>query len=505
VTHTDISLEEWEVLDLLTSLVDKSLVIYEEDEQGLGRYRLMETVRQYAGDKMVEIRQSESLRRRHSRYFLSLAETASPHLMGPQQKQWCDHLEVEHDNLRLALNWYLTDETAPMDETAAARQDEKPNGIDGVVEQGALRLVYALHWFWWSRSYQQEGYESLRCALAHPTAQGRTRWRAHTLFAAAWFANGIAGAPTARALHDESMAVAQEVGDIESLAASSFRLGIIAVQEGEYTVARSYLERVLELEPTSGDQTWQTLSRFALGLCASAQGDFKKAHALLVEAGRMAQERGYVEGEALAVIGSGMVAFFAGEDARARTALEQGLRLLRAHGFRTHQVLALRYLALLDAMQDNYPSAYSLIEQAMEMNADARENKEHSRNLVPLALIALRQEHYGAARQHLTQCLPMLQALEMKFEMLLALEAWAALEVANRRWSRATCVYGAAAALRTRMGALTIFKAHSHYEHSVALCGDALGQESFRLAWETGYAMTIEQVVDYALGEQEDA
>src|SRR5262245_55442481 len=99
-------IDSGEVLDLLTSLVQKSLVVYEEDEQACGRYRLLETVRQYARDRLLEASEAAAARDRHRDWFLALAEQAEPKLLrGAEQVAWMDRLETEHDNLRSALEW----------------------------------------------------------------------------------------------------------------------------------------------------------------------------------------------------------------------------------------------------------------------------------------------------------------------------------------------------------------------------------------------------------------
>ena len=100
-------IEAWEVLDLLAGLVEKSLVVYEEDEQGRGRYRLLETVRQYGRDRLLEAGEGLAVRDRHREFHLEWAEGAAPHLRGSEQQEWLDRLEVEHDNLRAAVAWAL--------------------------------------------------------------------------------------------------------------------------------------------------------------------------------------------------------------------------------------------------------------------------------------------------------------------------------------------------------------------------------------------------------------
>ncbi|MBV9469878.1 MAG: hypothetical protein JOZ57_11600 [Abitibacteriaceae bacterium] len=485
---TPTSIEDREVLDLLTSLIDKSLVVYEEDEQGAGRYRLLETVRQYACDRLVDARQSELVRRRHSDYFAAFAATAGPHLLGPEQKLWCDRLEAEHDNLRAALEWYLADVTDP-----------EPQDASFVSAEAGLRLVSALQWFWWSRGYLREGYQQLRSALAYRDARGRTRSRASALTAAAMFATAIADIPTARASQTEGMAVAQEIGDNELLAASYFRLGMLAMSQADFAEARSYLEHGIELESRVADKTWQPHNRSVLGFCWMAQGDFGKARALFAEARRIAGSYGQVEGEVVALLGTGMTAYFEEAYDLARVSLEEGLAILRAGDYRTHQALALRFLGLAAAMQHNYGRANALLAQAVALNRESGETIEQARNLSALIVAAMRQEQYAEARSLLAECLPLLEELGMKFEMVLTLEAAAALHMVDQQWTRATCIYGAAAALRDRIGCLTIFKAQSDYEHQVNLCRAALEPVAFHAAWDDGLKMTIGRAVGYAL------
>src|SRR5207253_2107989 len=102
-------IEEADVLDLLTALVDKSLVVYEEQEEE-GRYRLLETIRQYARERLEERGETGRWRSRHRDFFLALAEEAEPKLSGPEQAVWLARLETEYENLRSALEQSLAEE-----------------------------------------------------------------------------------------------------------------------------------------------------------------------------------------------------------------------------------------------------------------------------------------------------------------------------------------------------------------------------------------------------------
>ena len=155
------TIEAEQILNLLTGLVDKSLVTFEEQEENSGgRYRLLETVRQYAAEKLRTQNEEEEVRARHRDWFLLLAEEAALHLRGGGQRHWLKRLDREYDNLRSALAWSETDS-----------QEAKAE----------LRLVSALWRFWYVRGIYSEGRRYLRNALDREDAQERTLARAHAL------------------------------------------------------------------------------------------------------------------------------------------------------------------------------------------------------------------------------------------------------------------------------------------------------------------------------------
>jgi len=129
------SLDAAAILDLLTSLVDKSLLLA-ETQSGEARYRLLQTIRQYAWDRLVESNEAADMRKRHRDWYSALAERAAPELWGPRQALWLEHLESEHDNLRAALEWSLAEK-------------------DGA--EAALGLTGALHFFWVRHGHWSEG------------------------------------------------------------------------------------------------------------------------------------------------------------------------------------------------------------------------------------------------------------------------------------------------------------------------------------------------------------
>jgi predicted ATPase len=136
--------EQGEVFDLLSRLVEKSLVVAEATGGGGVRYRMLEPIRQYAQEKREERGEADEVRRQQASFFLALAEDAEPKLQGPEDVEWFERLEVEHDNMRAALSW-----------ARERREDEV-----------ALRLAGALGWFWDSHGHYSEGRKWLEEAMA---------------------------------------------------------------------------------------------------------------------------------------------------------------------------------------------------------------------------------------------------------------------------------------------------------------------------------------------------
>jgi non-specific serine/threonine protein kinase len=246
---------EPEVLDLLTRLVEKSLVVYEGDEQGRGRYRLLETMHQYARDRMVESGETEDISPRHLGFYLSLAEEASLHLFGTEQTAYQTQLEREDDNLRAALEWSLAWD----------------KGVEA-----ALRLVSTLGQFWLMGSHLREGGEWATRSLARgrdapPRVLARVlvaRWRCE-------FFRG--DYETARSLAEEALRFAGEARDHRAIVSALFYVELSAVHLGELEAALSSAEEGLRLAQAVGDRLNVSYHLALLGLVGWTRGDYSAA------------------------------------------------------------------------------------------------------------------------------------------------------------------------------------------------------------------------------------
>src|SRR3954453_3491392 len=144
--QSEIRIPQFEILDLLSALVDKSLVMVDEGEGG-ARYRMLETIQQYARERLLERGEAKRVRDRHAEFFLALAQAGAPHLRTGDQRLWLARLDREHSNLRAALEWFHGE------------------GIDGC-SADALRLTAALTRYWYLRAYLTEGRARMEAVLS---------------------------------------------------------------------------------------------------------------------------------------------------------------------------------------------------------------------------------------------------------------------------------------------------------------------------------------------------
>jgi predicted ATPase/class 3 adenylate cyclase len=375
----DDSIAPWEVFELLTGLVDKSLVVLGE-RGGEMRYRLLQTVRQYAADRLAEGAGAEAVRSRHRDYFLSLAEEARLNLEGPGQHEWLDRLETEHENLRAALEW---------------------SRAHGQAEAG-LRLGGALSQFWHVRGYAGEGREHLAQLLALPGAEARTSARAHALMAAGMLARRQGEYAAARALLEESLTIFRELEDKEGIAGSLRSLGWATHDQEDLGAAQALWEESLALFRELGDKGGIVSPLWGLGSVAREQGDYRAARAFWEESLALCRELEDRFGIAVSLNYLGWTACDQGEYEKARALWEESLALFRELGLKQGIAKDLEGLAAVAVAQAQPERAARLFGVAEALRAaigaplPPAEHAEHER-FHSAGRAALGEEAFAAA------------------------------------------------------------------------------------------------------------
>jgi predicted ATPase len=316
----------------LESLLEKSLLRRAGDAGGDPRLLILQTIQEYACERLEASGEAGAVRGRHAEYFLTLAETAEPNLTGPQQQEWLDRLEAERDNLRAALSWLLESQS----------------------ESGA-RLASALGRFWYTRSDLQEGSRWLEAVLVHDGLDSRlraglTRWagviaaemcdfsqsrehleKSRLLFTELGDRRGMAAvlnslgvieremgnAGRALELLRESLAIKRELGDRPGVSTTLGNLGVVAIDQREWASAREYLEESLALEVELGNTWGEVVNLHNLGGLALGMENYAEADRMFRRVLPLLWELGDKDSVIRCIWGLGIVASATGDHARA--------------------------------------------------------------------------------------------------------------------------------------------------------------------------------------------
>jgi predicted ATPase/class 3 adenylate cyclase len=258
-----------DTLDALSSLVDKSLVRQTATEVGEPRFDMLETIREYAGERCELEWDGEATRRRHAEHFLALAEASEPYMDGPEQVAWLDRLDRERGNLQAALRW-------------AIEVDEPERG---------MRAAAALWRFWQVRGHFATGRDWLERLLAFPV--GRTTIRAKAEDAAGSLSYWQANVPETERHYREALAIYRELGDRPGIAQATYDLAFVPLIRGSgFEEGGRLLNDAIELYEELGDEGGMAKAKGDMGLFLMMQGDYHAALPLLEESLSRSRERG---------------------------------------------------------------------------------------------------------------------------------------------------------------------------------------------------------------------
>ena len=509
-----------DTLDVLTGLVNKSLVVAERPTGGPATcYRLLETMRHYARERLAESGQATEVRSRHLARAVTIAEAAEQALDGPDQAAQLDRLEAEHDDLRVALAW----------------------GTSGGDPEPALRLATALGRFWEVRGHLSEGRAWLEAALAAGGGSELPGLRAVALNWAAVLAQhqgdynaarglyehslvlrrrlddrlGTAAAlvglgnlaalqghlGTARAQFEESLAIGRELEEPHVVAASLTNLGWVAHGRGDLAGARAMYEEALAVRRRLGDGHGTAMVLANLGDLALQQGDLETSHALHAEGLDLRRRLGDRSGVADSLTALGRVALARGDRATAHTLHSQGLAERRRVGDRPGMPASLSALAELARLDGDPAAAGALLEEALAVATELDDRHCVTAALLHLARLARDQGDPARADALYREAMPVLEAgddVPPTDSTATWLEGLGAIAVADGRPERAARLLGAAHALRQAIG--TPLPAHEAADRNdtIAACSAVLGEAEFRAAFDAGAALTLAGAVALA-------
>ena len=431
--------EEAEVVDLLSGLVETSLVMVRGGDPGGARYRLLEPVRQYALDKLEESGEAEAAKRAHAQHFLALAEEAHPELIGPRDVEWADRLEAEHDNLRAALSWALEQGEAEL----------------------ALRLAGASWRFWEARGHYGEGCGWLEAALAGANG-GSAAARAGALEGFGQLVLHAGDVDLVVEAAEEGLKLCDEAGLGGAVAANFLRtLGYTAQMHGYHERAKEHLEESLRLSRGADDGSGIAHSLLGLGGVLHSLGDRERGMQLFEEGMALCREQGYAELLGSTLFSAGYALLLEGEYERGTALIEESEALYRKRGYKGLLQWVLANLGWATLLQGDHERARTSFEESLTLCKE------------------LGDKYVGAE----------------------SLEGMACVIAAEQASGRAARLFGAGRALREAGGYYYLPEEDAFREPYLKAARSRLGEASWEAAFAEGQAMGFDEAVDYALSE----
>jgi predicted ATPase/DNA-binding SARP family transcriptional activator len=511
-----------EVLDGMASLVENSLIRQEERGSGEPRFNMLETLREYGLERLAESGEETAIRKQHGSFFQALAQAVEPELRS--RFAWLERMEVEHDNLRVALKWSLEHPTP-----------------DEAGPEAALGLAAALAGFWVSRVHLAEGRQWLEASLAlgrvmhGPTfskalvgamrvadvqrdrkgfrdlvaegvALGREtgdRWLlAHSLSYSVSGALYYRGdSQLARKLAEESLALGRELGDQVIMARALMALGDVAKHLRDFEQAMQHHGGSLELFRQLGDPGGIANQLGRLGVIAETLGKYELAQELFRQEEVLAGEIGNRLHVALSLLRQGRVSFARGNWGAARAKLEEALALSHEMGDKGRIGAMLNHLGLVTRAEADLPAAQAFSEQALAVFREAGHKEGTARALVSLGQLAVLVGDYETAYSHLAASLALHRETGDRSAAAICLEEFAGLAASQGRPERASRLFGAAEALRDAIGVEVWAGERAAHDHHEAYARETLGNASFTALWSEGQGMPLEKVIEYALAQ----
>jgi predicted ATPase len=426
---------EQDTLEGVESLLRSNLLTAKRTRVDEPRLGMLETIREYALERLAARGDGDAVRRRHAAFCLGLAEEAEPGLRGPHQLEWLERLDDERDNMRAALAWALQ---------------------AGEAELG-LGIAWSLWRFWQLRNRMQEGRRWLEELLALGTGSPATRAKAGTIFGQL---SGVLGdVETARLALEESLQMHRRLGDSRMVACALLLLGKAEQIDGDVDAAVARTREGLGVAREAGETYEESAALWQLGSCLAARGEVDEAERTLGQAVGLARKRGDTRSVALGLQTLGGLAIARGDHDRARRLFEEGLTAQRSLG-------------------DPWGISHSLAK---------------------LAFLALEAGDIETARSLVSELLAIQRESDHRPLLANALELSARLAASDGRLERAVQIHASAAPLRESVGPHSTQPGWPDPIPHIDELRSALGDAGFDVAWARGSAMTVREAIESAL------
>jgi predicted ATPase/DNA-binding XRE family transcriptional regulator len=468
------------ISNFIASLLDKSLLQRTFDARGEPRFNMLVMIQQFAAHHLHQRKEETEVRNWHLAYFLDLAEQADKEIHGPDQVEWMDWLETEHDNFRAALDW----------------------GLSSQQIEPTLRLFGALSWFRRLRGHMNEartGFEKIRAQPGignYPAAYARVL---NAIGRVAWLQGDY---HYAQLLLNESREVWQKLGvDGErGLAEALDFLGmVVRSSEQDGTKAQFFFEQSIELYRKCGDPWGLAEGLFHRGINEVTQHEnthalscFEQSLALFKQLGDL-----WAIGRVSSQLGN--LSMILGDFEKAHLILQQGLNNDRRLKFKQAMMDDLLILAALSRCRGDYDQAAIYSKESLTLGWESGLKRDMADALYSLGLVALHGNDYSAARQYFTDFLDLTVAMQDRARIGQLLTGLAAVAAGISQYERAATLYGAAQGIVETIDYRIPTFDQAEFGRHIQIAREQLGEARFETHATEGRALTLEQAIAYAL------
>jgi predicted ATPase/DNA-binding SARP family transcriptional activator/Tfp pilus assembly protein PilF len=471
------------VVDLLESLVDTNL--FQQAEVGNEiRFSMLETIREYTLERLVECRELDALRHRHAEFFLALAEMAKMHLSGPQQVVWMNRLEQEYGNLRAALKWSVDCQNAEI----------------------ALRLGSALGKFWYTYDplYWSEGRNWLEQALnlKQPEAVPFVV-RANALNEAGVLAWAQIDYRHASLCFEECLALRKILGEKAGIASALGNLGLVTREQQDLARSRAYQEECLAIQRELGDKKGIATALSNLALVAADEGEYEYAISLYEESLVLNRELQNMAGLTLTLHNlGGLLVENRGDYSIALSMLMESLKLSRELGRNFFLIPhTLNHLGNLYLNRADFKQARDYFDESLNLSRESDNKYGIGHALHGLGRLDHLQGECEQAQEFYKKSVTALHEINAKVVIIWNLIALADLACGHGQFLRAATLLGASEKLRQITSTSLPLIRRDEYERAIANVRGQLDEAQFNEFWARGREMSVDQTVAYAIGE----
>ena len=466
-----------DVFDILTHLANKSLLV-KQDQDEVARYQLLEPLRQYSYEKLSDASEADVIKARHLDFYLQFAEEAESKLLGEEELNWLNRLEIENHNLRAALEW----------------------SISNYAEAG-LRLAVALYWFWavHTRTYGKEGRAWLTRLLELSKDSSPSFIVAKALNVAGHLAWSQFDFTTAYSLHLESLAIFRELGHQSGTATALFGLGRVARFQHDYDTARRFYEESLAIRRELDDKYGIADTLLSMAVLNYDRGDLVLARSLFEESLLIWQRLGNISGLAPTFAHLGRVSEAQGDYEQATMLYNKGLDWFRKLGDKYGCIYTLQYLGHIAYPQAKYTVARARYQESLDLSRETGDNWYTAIALTNLGHLSLIDGNYAETHAQYTESLTIFTQAGDPQDIINCLIGWANLAQTIGQKEQATKVCGALEVLLQAMKGNLVSPEREIFQRIVVDLRTQLDETTFMKTLAEGRGMTLDETVRFAL------